>query len=141
MNVSVFLDTNVLVYAFLDNEPKKHEQAVGLLSSLLRQNVFVSIQVLSEIYSALSKNAVEHDAIERYLFELDEQVNIAVIDFGTISRCLTLKKRYGFSYWDCLILAAALESGCVLLYSEDMQDGQHIEQTLTIVNPFKQPAE
>jgi predicted nucleic acid-binding protein len=47
--------------------------------------------------------------------------------------------KYQFSYWDSLILAAALESGCIWLYSEDLQDGQQIENTLTIRNPFLQP--
>lgn len=59
--------------------------------------------------------------------------NILVYAF---KRCLALKKRYGYSYWDSLILASALESECSVVYSEDMQDGQSIEQTLTIKNPF-----
>jgi predicted nucleic acid-binding protein len=51
--------------------------------------------------------------------------------------CLSLKTRYQYSYWDSLILASALESRCQIVYSEDMQDGQQIEHTLTIQNPFK----
>ncbi len=109
MNDRIFIDTNVLVYAFLDNEPKKHEQAVNLLAQAINKEVFVSTQVFSELYSALSKNGVEHDEIERYLIELDEQMNLVLIDFQTITRCLALKKRYGYSYWDSLILASALE--------------------------------
>lgn len=136
MSDNIFIDTNILVYAFLDNEPKKHEQAVNLLAQAINKEVFVSTQVFSELYSALSKNGVEHDAIEQYLIELDEQMNLTPIDFQTIIRCLKLKKRYGFSYWDSLILASALEGGCSVVYSEDMQDGQRIEGELTIKNPF-----
>jgi len=49
---------------------------------------------------------------------------------------LDLMERYKFSYYDCLILASALESGCEVLFSEDMHDGQIIENKLKIVNPF-----
>jgi predicted nucleic acid-binding protein len=45
--------------------------------------------------------------------------------------------KYRFSYWDSLILAAALESTCSFVYSEDLQDGQRIENRLTVINPFK----
>ncbi len=64
MNESVFVDTNVLVYAFLDNDITKHKQAVALLSQALNTHVFVSTQVFSELYAALSKNGVTHDDIE-----------------------------------------------------------------------------
>jgi predicted nucleic acid-binding protein len=49
---------------------------------------------------------------------------------------LNLAERYQYSYFDSLILASALEAGCQILYSEDLQDGQRIENQLTIVNPF-----
>ena len=44
--------------------------------------------------------------------------------------------RYNFYYWDSLIVASALENNCSILYTEDMQDGQVIEESLKIVNPF-----
>jgi predicted nucleic acid-binding protein len=49
---------------------------------------------------------------------------------------LNLAERYQYSYFDSLILASALEAGCQILYSEDLQDGQRIENQLMIVNPF-----
>ena len=137
---NLFLDTNILVYAFLEHEQVKHAQAISLLTATIGQEVFVSTQVLSEVYVALTKNGIEHDAIAQYLNELEERCNLATIDFQTITRGLALTKRYGFSYWDSLILAAAIECGCATLYSEDMQDGQIIERTLTIRNPFAESA-
>jgi predicted nucleic acid-binding protein len=50
-----------------------------------------------------------------------------------------LRDSYSFSYWDSLIVAAALDAGCTTLFSEDMQHGQKIESGLTIINPFIQP--
>jgi len=137
---SLFIDTNILVYALLEHEQARHDQAVALLTAMIGQEVFVSTQVLSEVYVALAKNGIEHDAIAQYLNELEERCNLATIDFQTITRGLALKKRYDFSYWDSLILAAALECGCATLYSEDMQHGQVIERTLTIRNPFAESA-
>lgn len=52
-------------------------------------------------------------------------------------RGLAVAERYRFSFYDALIVAAALESGCTTLFSEDLQDGQVIDQTLTVSNPFR----
>lgn len=136
MNDRIFIDTNILIYAFLENEKEKHDKALELLSRSRGKEVFVSTQVLSEIYAGLSKNGIEHNAIEKYLLEIDESMNIHIIDFETIKRCLALKKRYNYSYWDSLILASSIESGCSILYSEDLQDGQIIEKTLTLRDPM-----
>jgi predicted nucleic acid-binding protein len=136
MTEKIFIDTNILVYAFLGNDIVRHDLAVKLMSEIIGAEIFVSIQVMSEIYAALSKNGVGHEEIAEYLSELEERMNIQPIYFDTVKKCLSLKKNYLYSYWDSLILASSLESGCTVVYSEDMQHGQVIEQTLTITNPF-----
>ncbi len=136
MTERVFIDTNILVYAFLENDMVRHDSAVKLMSDIIGLEVFVSIQVMSEIYAALSKNGVGHEEIAEYIYELEEKMNIQPICFDTVKKCLSLKKKYSYSYWDSLILASSLESGCTVVYSEDMQHGQVIEQTLRVMNPF-----
>lgn len=136
MTERVFIDTNILVYAFLENDTVKHDASVKLMTDSIGAEVFVSTQVMSELYAALSKNGVGHEQITEYLCELEETMNIQPICFGTVKKCLSLKKKYAYSYWDSLILASSLESECTVVYSEDMQHGQVIEQTLTILNPF-----
>ena len=136
MTEKIFIDTNILVYAFLENDTVRHDATVKLMSEIIGSEVFVSIQVMSELYAALSKNGVGHEAIAEYLSELDEKMNIQPICFDTIKKCLSMKKRYSYSYWDSLILASCIENGCTIVYSEDMQHGQIIEQTLMIMNPF-----
>ena len=54
----------------------------------------------------------------------------------TIKKAIEIANKYGFSFYDSLIINAAIESGCKMLYSEDMQHGQVIEKKLTIINPF-----
>ena len=137
MTERAFIDTNILVYAFLDNDQLRHDAAVELLSAAIGQEIFISTQVMSEVYSALTKNGIEHEAISKYLFELEENMNVCSIAPETVRKCLSLKKKYLYSYWDSLILASSLESGCVIVYSEDMQHGQWIEGSLQIRNPFQ----
>jgi predicted nucleic acid-binding protein len=59
-----------------------------------------------------------------------------LIQHKTINHALEINERYGFSYYDCLMLASALDGGCEVIYTEDMNDGQLIEERLRIINPF-----
>lgn len=136
MTDRAFIYTNILVYAFLENDQVRHDAAVSLLSATIGKEVFISTQVMSEVYSALTKNGIGHEAISQYLFELEGNMNVCSVAPETVRRCLSLKKKYLYSYWDSLILATSLESGCVTVYSEDMQHGQWIEDRLQIRNPF-----
>jgi len=58
------------------------------------------------------------------------------MSFNTVKRAFYIKEKYLYSWWDSLILASALENNCEMVYSEDMQHNQIIENTLKIVNPF-----
>jgi predicted nucleic acid-binding protein len=137
MSVSVFIDTNLLVYAHVADDAKKHAMTATLLKTcLIGDKIIVSVQVLSEFYSAMLKYNRSHDEIASFILGIAQYMNVASLKRATVERCLTLKKRYGYSYWDSLILAAAIENHCSVLYSEDMQHGQIIEGTLTIQNPF-----
>ena len=61
----------------------------------------------------------------------------AAITISTHETALKLAEDHGYEVYDALVIAAALESGCSTLYSEDLQDGQVIDGKLTIRNPFK----
>jgi len=142
MRDKIFIDTNVFVYAYLENHKKeedyqKHLKAKELLGSFTTDNrVFISTQVCNEYYSALLKNKIENSDIQSSLHSLVQMVNVASISKNTVLQSFEIKNRYDFSYWDSLILSSALENGCGVLYSEDMQDGQVIDGVLRIVNPF-----
>jgi predicted nucleic acid-binding protein len=62
---------------------------------------------------------------------------VAAIQRHTIDKALTLKDIYGYSYYDCLIIASALENDCEVLFSEDMTNEQIVENRLKIINPFR----
>ncbi len=63
--------------------------------------------------------------------------NLHINTADTVLQACQIAERYRFSFYDSLIIAAALESNCTIVYSEDLQDGQHIEGRLIIKNPFK----
>ena len=142
MKDKIFIDTNVFVYAYLENPNKKedyekHLKAKELLRSFTIDDIVcISTQVCNEYYSALLKNKIENSDIQSSLYNLVQMVNVASISKNTVLQSFEIKNRYSFSYWDSLILSSALENDCNIIYSEDMQNAQMINGVLRIVNPF-----
>lgn len=100
----------------------------------------VSTQVLNEFCNvALKKLRMDVKQVRQILRAIDSTCEIAPVDIETVEKALELKERYGFSFYDSLIVSYALESGCSYLFSEDMSDGQVIEENLKIVNIFLHP--
>ena len=137
MNAECFLDTNVFVYMFDETDDYKRTTAESLVRQALEgRNGCISSQVVQETVNVLTGKlgALPHQVrriFEHVLLPL-WQINPSE---NLYHRGLDLKMRYGYSFYDSLIVAAAIESGCKTLYSEDLQHGQQIGD-LTIRNPF-----
>jgi predicted nucleic acid-binding protein len=141
MSDKVFIDTNIFVYAFLDSENgesrTKHLKAIDFLTTFhSSSNVILSTQVLSEYYSALLKSKINDNEIQQSAQQLANAIDVVSLSKQTVLDAFAIKNRYQYSYWDSLIIASALEHHCTILYSEDMQHGQSIEDQLRIINPF-----
>jgi predicted nucleic acid-binding protein len=136
MSGNIFFFLYIIVYARVASVRAKHEKVKLLFESHANDNIFVSTQVLSETYNALKKNGVDEPAIQKTINECIIKMNIISVDVGTIQHCLKIKNRYGFSYWDSLILSAAFLGNCTIVYSEDMKHEQIIFDTVKIINPF-----
>ncbi|GBU25017.1 hypothetical protein R83H12_01656 [Fibrobacteria bacterium R8-3-H12] len=137
MSDKVFIDTNILVYAYNSDDLDKQKIAVKLLEEdLADDEVCISAQVLNEFYAVLSRHKIGHFEIKQYVDEIIGSVQISPINVLTSQKALVMKEKYGYSWWDSLVLASALENDCQVVYSEDMQHSQTIENTLRIVNPF-----
>ncbi len=134
MNVKYFLDSNVLIYAHTNADLAKQAVAQQLITTL---DTCISTQVLQESANTFRRK-LNHDwaGILKVLREFEQNNQLHINTTSTIQSACQLAERYGFSFYDSLILAAALESGCTFVYSEDMQHGQRIENQLTILNPF-----
>jgi len=138
MNDSVFVDTNVLVYAATSDtrQMEKHDAAVELLDGFTNSDVYISTQVVNEFYSILLKNHIDEASIREKISITLREVKLVIVRLSTIELCWQLRDRYHYSYWDSIILASALEKGCGIIYTEDMQNQQLIDAKLRIINPF-----
>ena len=133
MKGGAFLDTNVLIYAALQPDPRSDRAR-----ALLAQGGAVSVQVLNEFANVARRKL-------RKPWPEMAQALTAVralcppplpVTLATHEAALGIAARFGYRIYDSLIIASALEAACATLYSEDMQDGQVIEGRLTIRNPF-----
>ncbi len=133
---SAFFDTNVLIYA-------AHEKSLkaDISAGLLAAGGIVSVQVLNE-FASVSHRKLGHPwrevkvALESLRSLCTE---VLPVDVGMHERALDLAAREGFSFYDALIVAAALVAGCETLWSEDMQDDRVLADGLRIRNPFRVP--
>jgi predicted nucleic acid-binding protein len=134
MSDKAFLDTNVFVYAIVQDDPRSQDA-----EELIAEGGTVSVQVLNEFAAvARRKSNMPWDEVRLAV----ENIKILCpgplpITLNTHQEALAIAEKYGFKIYDSLIVASALEARCTTLYSEDMKDGQVIEKTLTIRNPFR----
>ena len=134
----IFVDTNILIYAYDISAVDKHVTAVRILSELWdsRRGV-LSTQVLQEFFVSVTRK-IPNPINEQHAINIVRDFlrwEIVVNDGDSILEAASLVSRYRFSFWDCLIIQAALKSGCNILLSEDLSDSQVIE-SLQIRNPF-----
>ena len=133
--MAIFLDSNVIVYAYSEDEPQKQAIAYGLCSLPER---WVSTQVMIE-FSNIARKKVRKQWPEITLSLLEIQQNFAIITTTEILIvwAARLADRYQLGWFDSLIVTAALESGSSIIYSEDLNDSQVFEGQPKVVNPFK----
>lgn len=130
-----FVDTNIWVYALTTADLPRQKKAEILLRSL--QEPRINGQVLRELGRVLlQKHGIDETSFRRAVAAIDAGCQLVPDSASMIFRASQLRESQAFSYWDSLIVAAALEAGCDTLYSEDMQHGQVIDGRLTLVNPF-----
>lgn len=135
VRVADFLDTNIWIYAHTDGvDDAKSEAARQLLGEVERP--VISTQVLGEYSAVMLRNRLPDAQVLKNLDEMMAMCLAQAVSPDTVRQAWTLRNRYGFSFWDCQILAAALEAGCKRIYTEDLQHGQIISGRLSIVNPF-----
>ena len=134
MSASAFFDTNVFVYAIVQDDPRSQQA-----EDLIAEGGTVSVQVLNEFVDVLRRkvkmpwNEVRF-AIENIKALCPDPLPITI---DTHQEASAIAEKYGYRIYDALIVASALEARCTILYSEDMQGGQVIDRRLTIRNPFR----
>ncbi len=134
MPAKAFFDTNVLIYAVAQNDPRS-AQAEALLTT----GGAISVQVLNEFASvARRKIRMSWSEVTEALAAIRVLCPSPVpIGIETHESALRIAEKYGHDIYDALIAASALEAGCATLYSEDLQHHQVLQGRLRVWNPFK----
>jgi predicted nucleic acid-binding protein len=131
-DVKAFFDTNVLLY-LLSKDEAKADRA----EELLADGAVISVQVLNEFAAVASRKlGLSWGEIKDILGPIRAVCEIDPLSLETHDRGVEVAERYGFSFFDATIVAAALNAGCKILYSEDLQHNQLIANRLRIRNPF-----
>jgi len=139
MTAKIFVDTNVLVYARDMSDPARHAQAWAWMADLWsRKAGLVSYQVLQEYYVTVTRKLDPPRSAEDARGDVLALVTWRPVttDIEVMDRAWAIQDRFGFSWWDALILGAAQSSGCTHVLTEDLQDGQKVGQLL-VVDPFQ----
>jgi predicted nucleic acid-binding protein len=133
--VKAFFDTNILVYSTTDDARKQRA------ADCLRGGGCISVQILNE-FVHVARRKLRHDwpqielALGLFRASFDDVVSVTL---NTHTAAVSLARDHGLSFYDALIVASAIETGCDILYTEDMQHGRAIGG-LAIVNPFLESA-
>jgi predicted nucleic acid-binding protein len=134
-DTKVFVDTNILLYAFTNDDEEKKEI---VLSALDKSLPVISTQVIKEFaHVFVKKKSVSPSDTRVTLQTIIDITEIVTESVDLTFEALHIHERFGFSFYDSLIVAAAISADCAVLFSEDMKHKQSIGGQVEIVNPFK----
>lgn len=134
----VFLDTNIIIYAYDLSAGRKHEVAKTILMDLWdSRNGLLSTQVVQEFFVSATKKISKPLNIKLAKEIVSDLLkwDIIVNDGKSILEAIGIHSRYNYSFWDSMIIQAAISGGVKILLSEDLNDGQAISG-VKIRNPF-----
>ncbi len=127
-----FADTNIVVYAFAKDDAK-----IAVAEGILEKQPTISVQVISEFLNVCRvKLGMDIPTRHKLARELIAGCNVVALDPRVVEKAMEVEAEGQISYWDVLIVAAALLSGCDTLYTEDLEGGRTFDGQLTVVNPF-----
>ena len=128
----VFADTNIVIYAeSADDEKSKRARAI------IESSPVISTQVVNEVIAALTtKYGFSKSDSHEVATSLMELCEVVPVDASTVRAAMELSARHQLSHWDALIVAAAVQADCEVLYSEDMHHEQVFAGSVTVKNPF-----
>ena len=133
----VFFDSNILVYFVDSADPQKQQIAENLIkNAVINDNGVISTQSLQEFFAATTRKLLcTKEKAKEYVENFSDSFTVEQVSVPLILKAINISIKNQFSFWDSLILSAAIQSGCIICYSEDLSNGQIIEG-VKIVNPF-----
>jgi predicted nucleic acid-binding protein len=133
-----FFDTNVLVYLFDASDRRKKARAQEVLSESVSAGLaLLSTQVVQEFFVTVTRKLATPLSLDQAEQAVRDLIRLPIVEANAemILEAIAITRRYRLSFWDALIVQAALRGGATVLYSEDLGHGQVFE-TLTVRNPF-----
>ncbi|MFH0725548.1 MAG: PIN domain-containing protein [Pseudomonadota bacterium] len=138
----VFIDTNIWIYGIVEsNDPSEKEKrdiTLSLFETMVTQNeLFVSTQILNECHWNLTRKFgyTDSEVYNRIQQNIIKICKVLELTKRTYNNSFKIREKYNISFWDSLVVASAIEGGCAVIYTEDMQHNQKLHNTL-IKNPF-----
>jgi predicted nucleic acid-binding protein len=134
-----FFDTNVLVYLHAADVPAKRLRAHEVFESALAADaVVLSVQVLQEFFVAATRRSKTPLSVDEAEAQVRRYARLELVlpDAELVLAAIARAKRSKISFWDALVVEAALRAGCTVLFTEDLQEGWVVDGRLTVVNPF-----
>lgn len=136
MTANVFIDSNLWIYYYSMKPDEKFAKARDIILRHFN-SLSISTQILGELYYVLVRKQMASQAdAQKVVIDLTSEFEVVAIDSSHVLKAIEVNKEYRYSYWDSLIIATALDNDCSILYSEDMQHDQLIENRLRIINPL-----
>jgi predicted nucleic acid-binding protein len=130
----VFVDSNIWIYLY------STDVKAALAQKIIDKHfpaIILSTQVIGEIFHSLSRKKIRSkDEARTIINDLLETFTVVDVTTTIASRAMDISIRYGFTYWDSLIISTAMVHECTTLFSEDLQHGQILENKLSIMNPL-----
>jgi len=136
MNDKAFVDTNVFIYLYSEDEIQKQNISQRAVE---KYDCIISTQVLNEFSNVcIGKLNKSTEEVVLAVNEIVEQCTVSLVEKHNIKQALEIHERYGYKYFDCLMLVSALNFDCKYFITEDMTDRQVIDNRLTIVNIYSE---
>lgn len=134
MTANLTLDTNVLIYAF----GKEDDSRKQIAKEIIAKCSIISLQAVNETVYVLSKKfKFQSSELEKVFEFIKQKFIVSDLNIDILELTIKITTRYGFSFWDSMMVSAAIHNHCSILYSEDLHHSQVIEGKLQIINPFK----
>jgi predicted nucleic acid-binding protein len=134
-----FLDTNIFVYSFDRSAPQKAAKAKHLIrEALTSRKGLISYQVVQEFLNVALRRFAQPMTVadaERYMSTVFRPLLSVHSSMGLFAEALRLQSQHGLAWYDSVIIGAAIQAGCDVLFSEDLQHGRSFG-ALRITNPF-----
>jgi predicted nucleic acid-binding protein len=136
MSGNILIDTNIWVYLYAKSPQEKYLKVQEIIENNF-DSLIISTQVVGELFNVLiKKKLVEPDSARDIIRNMVDDFFVHEIDTDKVLQALEINSQYRYSYWDSLIIATGLLTECEIIYSEDMQHNQVIQNQIRIINPF-----